>query len=171
MDETLRLIHDMDIPLILRICLATDGSLTHLLEVLFGKEVGVQAVEQGVVAADRHMAELLSVSTGTPINRRKVVLSAEGEPLVWALSLSALERMPLPLRGDIGRAERPIGKILKQHNVESRRELLRVERTDELKSELGCEAVVREYYIIHATQPMMWIRETFPLDERWKDVE
>ncbi|MHC1593033.1 MAG: chorismate lyase [Methermicoccaceae archaeon] len=171
MDETLRLIHDMDVPLTLRICLATDGSLTHLLEVLFGKDVGVQAVEQEVVAADMHTAELLSVSTGASLNRRQVVLSAEGKPLVWALSLSVLERMPTPLREDIGMAERPIGKILKQHNVESRRELLRVERTDELKSELGCEAVVREYYIIHATQPMMWIREVFPLDERWKEVE
>jgi len=28
--------------------------------------------------------------------------------------------------------------------------------------------VVREYYIIHTSQPMMWIRETFPLDSRWR---
>lgn len=168
MDETLRLIHDMDVPLGLRICLATDGSLTHLLEVLFGKEVSVRAVEQEVVGADEHAAAILSLPTGASINRRRVVLSAGDTPLVWALSLSALERMPPSLREGVARAELPIGKILKQHNIESRRELLRVERTDELKEVLGCEAVVREYYIIHTSQPMMWIRETFPLDSRWR---
>ncbi|WP_042684520.1 chorismate--pyruvate lyase family protein [Methermicoccus shengliensis] len=171
MDETLRLIHDMHIPLSLRICLATDGSLTHLLEVLFGKEVGVQAVEQEVVSADETIAQLLSVPEGSAINRRRVVLSAEGQPLVWALSLSALERMPPSLRRDIGRAEKPIGKILREHGIESRRELLRVERTSEMASELGCEAVVREYYIIHAGEPMMWIREVFPIDGRWEGLE
>ena len=171
MDALLKLIHDLEIPLPIRLCLATDGSLTHLLEVLTGNEIRIEAIEQHVVNADDKTAKLMHAQMGEPMNQRKVLLIANDVPLVSAFSISALERMPEPLRRDIQRAERPIGKLLKKHVVESRRELIRVERLHDLSTidkELSGEGVVREYYIIRHKVPLMWIQECFPLDERWK---
>jgi len=62
---------------------------------------------------------------------------------------------------------------MKEHNIESRREILKVERVKDLSTRdpfFTGPGVVREYFIIHNSLPMMWIRESFPIDDRWKLV-
>ena len=101
MDDILRLIHELSVPLPVRVCIATDGSLTHLLEVFFGDEVRVEAVEQEVIKADEEIATLLNMEKGGLVNWRRVLLVVKNQPLVSALSLSVLDRMPPMLRRDI----------------------------------------------------------------------
>ena len=101
MEDILRVIHELDVPLPVRICLATDGSLTHLLEVFFGDEVRLEAVEQEVIKADEQIANLLNMEKDSLVNWRRVLLVVGHLPLVSAFSLSVLDRMPPSLRRDV----------------------------------------------------------------------
>jgi len=67
-----------DIPICLRICAGTDGSVTLLLELLTGKTIHVKTLEQDVVKAEPEIAKLLEINEGDEVNNRLVTLSAEG---------------------------------------------------------------------------------------------
>ncbi len=156
-----------DIPAFLRICAGTDGSLTLLLELLTGKTVEVKTLEQSVVRATSDMAELLGTGTGDEVNSRLVTLSAVGTVYVLARSLAPIDRMPKAVRNDLMRADIPIGRILREHKLETRRDILKMEM---VRSRFFGDVPVlsREYRIIHNEKILMWINECFPVDERWK---
>ena len=155
-----------DIPACLRICAGTDGSVTLLLELLTGKAVCVRTLEQSVVKATPEIAKLLQIDSGDEVNTRLVTLSADGLVYVLAKSLSAIKRMPQEVRSDLMRADIPIGKILREHKLETRRDILKIEM---VRSEFFGEVPVlsREYRIIYKGKTLMWINECFPVDERW----
>ena len=155
-----------DIPACLRICAGTDGSVTLLLELLTGKAVSVRTLEQNVVKATPEIAKLLEIDPGDEVNTRLVTLSADGLVYVLAKSLSAIKRMPKEVRSDLMRADIPIGKILREHKLETRRDILKIEM---VRSEFFGEVPVlsREYRIIYKGKTLMWINECFPVDERW----
>jgi chorismate-pyruvate lyase len=156
-----------DIPSCLRICAGTDGSVTLLLELLTGKTINVKTLEQDVVKATPEMARLLEVEEGDKINNRLVTLSADGTVYVLARSLSAVKRMPEDVRSDLMRADIPIGKILREHKIETRRDILKMEFVH--SDFFGDVPVIsREYRIIYMGKVLMWINECFPVDERWK---
>lgn len=156
-----------DIPACLRICAGTDGSVTLLLELLTGKAVTVTTLEQSVVKAATDIAELLEIDSGDEVNNRLVTLNADGVVYVLAKSLSAIKRMPQEVRSDLMRADIPIGKILREHKLETRRDILKIEM---VRSEFFGDVPVlsREYRIIYKGKALMWINERFPVDERWR---
>ena len=156
-----------DIPACLRICAGTDGSVTLLLELLTGKAVNVKTLEQCVVKATLEIAKLLDIDEGDEVNSRLVTLSADGVVYVLAKSLSAIKRMPQEVRSDLMRADIPIGKILREHKLETRRDILKMEM---LRSGFFGDVPVlsREYRIIYKGKALMWINECFPVDGRWK---
>jgi len=155
-----------DIPTCLRICAGTDGSITLLLELLTGKAVKVVTLDQRVVKATSDMAELLEIEPGDDVNSRLVTLSANGTVYVLAKSLAAIKRMPQAVRDDLMRADIPIGRILREHKLETRRDILNMQI---IRSEFFGELPVisREYRIIHQNNILMWINECFPIDDRW----
>ncbi|MDO8724547.1 MAG: chorismate pyruvate-lyase family protein [Candidatus Methanoperedens sp.] len=156
-----------DIPSCLRICAGTDGSVTLLLELLTGKTINVKTLEQDVVKATPEMARLLEVEEGDKINNRLVTLSADGTVYVLARSLSAIKRMPEDVRSDLMRADIPIGKILREHKIETRRDILKMEFVH--SDFFGNVPVIsREYRIIYKGKVLMWINECFPVDGRWE---
>ncbi|GFO96949.1 hypothetical protein ig2599ANME_1144 [groundwater metagenome] len=156
-----------DIPACLRICAGTDGSVTLLLELLTGKALTVRTLEQSVVKATLDVAELLEIDKGDEVNNRLVTLSADGMVYVLAKSLSAIKRMPQEVRSDLMRADIPIGRILREHKLETRRDILKMEM---VHSEFFGDVPVlsREYRIIYKGKVLMWINECFPVDGRWK---
>jgi len=156
-----------DIPACLRICAGTDGSVTLLLELLTGKAVSVRTLEQSVVKATPEIAKLLEIDSGDEVNSRLVTLSADGMVYVLAKSLSAIKRMPQEVRSDLMRADIPIGKILREHKLETRRDILKIEM---VRSEFFGDVPVlsREYRIIYKSKVLMWINECFPVDGRWR---
>ena len=158
-----------DVPVCLRICAGTDGSVTLLLELLTGKAVEVRTLEQGVVKATPDMAELLEIEEGDEVNNRLVTLNAGETVYVLAKSLAPISRMPQKMRDDLMRADIPIGRILREHKLETRRDIMKVEMTG---SEFFGEVPVlsREYRIIHKGRVLMWINEWFPVDGRWRMV-
>lgn len=156
-----------DIPACLRICAGTDGSVTQLLEVLTGKSVEVKTLEQRVIKATPEKAGLLEIDEGDEVNERLVTLSAGGVVYVLAKSLAPIKRMPQAVRNDLMRADIPIGRILREHKLETRRDILKMEIVRE--DFFGDIPVLsREYRIIYENKVLMWINECFPVDERWR---
>lgn len=156
-----------DIPACLRICAGTDGSVTLLLELLTGKAVTVSTLEQSVIKATPDIAGLLEIEDGDEVNNRLVTLSADSTVYVLAKSLSAINRMPHEVRSDLMRADIPIGRILREHKLETRRDILKI---DMVRSEFFGDVPVlsREYRIIYKGKVLMWINECFPVDGRWR---
>ena len=157
----------LDIPACLRICAGTDGSVTQLLEVLTGKKVDVKTLEQSVIKATPDTAKLLDIEVGDEVNSRLVTLNAGGTIYVLAKSLAPLKRMPQAVRDDLMRADIPIGKILREHKLETRRDILDMKIVQ--RDFFGDVPVLsREYRIIYENKVLMWINECFPVDDRWK---
>ena len=151
-----------DIPICLRICAGTDGSVTYLLEIMTKGAVAVNTLSQSVVEADEWMAGILGVSEGERVNDRRVSLSADGIEYVQARSLTPFSRMPAGVEDDLIRADIPIGKILQKWQIESRRVIDSIELENG-----GVPELVRRYRIIHGDTTLMWIEERFMADGRW----
>jgi chorismate-pyruvate lyase len=156
-----------DIPACLRICAGTDGSVTQLLEVLTGKSVKVETISQNVVKATPEIARLLDIETGDDVNDRLVTLKVDDIVYVLAKSLAPVNRMPEAVRTDLMRADIPIGRILREHKLETRRDILKMEI---VRRDFFGEMPVlsREYKIIYENAVLMWINECFPVDDRWR---
>ncbi len=153
-----------------RLLLFTDGSVTTLLEVMTDMPVTVTTLVQQTVKADSERATALDIQEGDNINYRVVVLRNRGEkkPLVYAESFASIARLQKEFRHDLMKADVPIGKIMKQLRIESRREIRGVEvvHNDELCDLCdvphGTPLLSRVYDIISNDLVLMHIRETFP---------
>lgn len=122
---------------------------------------------QHVVPADEHMAKLFCVDIGAQVNDRVVTLYSGGVPFVRARSLSPLERMPEGVRSDMMKADIPIGRILRDHNIETRRDFESIELMMD-EALFGTSSVLsRSYRIVCNHNILMWINERFPVDSRW----
>ncbi len=148
-----------------KILLATDGSVTTILDVLKG-HVKIRTLIQEFREADAEIANLLQVEKGDPVNYRVVVIERD-EPLIHAVSMIPVERLNNDFKEDLIRADIPIGRILKKHQIESRREIKSVaveKSTPEMMEIFNDESMVlsRTYNIIHKDQVLVWIKETFP---------
>ena len=123
-----------------KILLTTDGSITAILDVLYGK-ITLSTLEQHFDTADREISELIHVDEGAQINYR-----------------------------DLVRADIPIGRILKNYQIESRREVnkIYIEKPNERLKDLFNtkeDMLAREYVIIHKNNVLMWIKEVFPVSK------
>jgi len=156
-----------DIPACLRVCAGTDGSVTLLLELLTGKSVEVKTLEQKVIRATPKIADLLEIEAGDEVNDRLVSLSSGNTVYAMARSLAPIKRMPEAVRNDLMRADIPIGRILRDHRLETRRDILKMGIIS--SGFFGDIPVLsREYRIIYRGSTLMWINECYPVDERWR---
>ena len=167
-----------------KILLGTDGSVTQLLEAATGHTVTITTLVQEVIRADAAVAERLNIREGEAVNHRIVELkdAEKNEVLIYALSQTPLSRLPPEFKEDLMRADIPIGKIIKRHRIEARREILNA-RVSPAPDEISrifslCRnepLLCRQYQIIHHGEPLIFIEEQFPynrfLDERRVIVE
>jgi chorismate-pyruvate lyase len=148
-----------------KILLTTDGSVTTILDVIRG-HVTIETLKQKFVEADTEMAQLLKIKEGDTVNYRVVVIKTE-EPLIYAISLIAVERLENDMKEDLIGADIPIGRILRKHNIESRREVKSIYFEDpnpEIREifRTNSPMLTRTYNIIHKDQIFIWLLETFP---------
>jgi len=155
-----------EIPASLRICAGTDGSVTLLLEVLTGKKVYVNTLDQKIIKANLDIVKLLEINKNDDVNKRTVILTADDIPYVFAESLSPIKRMPILVKKELMKADIPIGKILRNHKLETRRDIINIYVT---KHEFfkNVWVISREYFIFYNNDILMWINEIFPIDYRW----
>lgn len=153
-----------------RILLTTDGSITAIIEAYTQKSVEVETVEQKVVFANVEIAKTLKISEGEEVNYRVVYLKVGSEIYAKAISYTPLKRLENSFKEDLMRADIPIGRILKKHNIEARREINwgKVIADKEISKELGVNRpmiLVRNYNIIHKGEILMNITEFFPMEK------
>jgi beta-ribofuranosylaminobenzene 5'-phosphate synthase len=151
--------------------LGTDGSVTQILESITGKKVVIRTLVQQVVPADRTAAGNLGIAEGDPVNYRIVEIRTEedGEVLIYAVSYTPINRLSSEFRDDLMKADIPIGRIISRHHIEARREILSARvmpASDEMGRVFGiCKnepLLSRQYQIIHAEKPLIFIEEQFP---------
>lgn len=150
-----------------KILLTTDGSITAILDVLYGK-IDLTTLEQHTKTATAEEAELVNSQEGCEINFREIIMHKDGKPLIYALSYVPLDRLTDEIRCDLVSADIPIGRILKNYKIESRREIhnIFIENGNETLEELydtDEEFLSRDYVIIHKDEILMWIKESFPI--------
>ena len=150
-----------------KILLTTDGSITGILDVLYGK-ITLTTLDQHFEKADAEHAKLVDVNEGTEINFREVIMHKDKKPLIYAISHIPLERCSEDVCADLIRADIPIGRILKNYKIESRREVRKIylEKPNETLKDLfntDEEMLAREYVIINNDKVLMWIKEAFPI--------
>lgn len=132
------------------------------------KPVTVKTESQFVVKADKELADLLGVEEGSEVNDRTVRLYAGETAFVHARSLSPLSRMPQTMRDQLMRADIPIGRILRSHNMETRRDMVELKILEGEPTFDGTPILSRTYKIVHNNNVLMWINERFPIDSRWR---
>jgi len=154
-----------------RLLLLTDGSVTTLLEVLTGKPVAVKTLVQQIVRADAETAAALDLEDGDSVNYRVVILKNDDEDraLIYAESYTPVARLQKEFKHDLMKADIPIGRIMAQRRIESRREIRSIETiSNEELSDLfrvphQVPLLSRTYDIISHDMVLMRITETFPL--------
>ncbi|ADG13685.1 protein of unknown function DUF98 [Methanocaldococcus infernus ME] len=140
-----------------KILLGTDGSVTNILEILFEGDCEVKTISQRIV---------------NDVNYREVILKVKN-PLVYAKSITPLKLIEEDLREEIKKdllsADIPIGKIIKKHNLETRREIkeIKIEKiSDRVKRLLNVNynyLPMRKYNIIYKGKAIMEICEIFAI--------
>lgn len=150
-----------------KILLTTDGSITAILDVLYGK-ITLDTIDQHLEAADEERAKLVNVNEGDEINFREVLMHKDEQPLIYAISHVPLGRCTKEVCNDLLRADIPIGRILKNYHIESRREVnnIFIEKPNEkLIDMFGTDEdfLARDYVIINNDEILMWIKEMFPV--------
>lgn len=150
-----------------KILLTTDGSITAILDVLYGK-ITLTTLDQHFENADEEHAKLVNVEPGEEINFREVIMHKDDEPFIYAISHIPLSRCSEGVCSDLIRADIPIGRILKNYQIESRREVRNIgieKPNDKLKELFGTDAdmLTRDYVIISNNEILMWIKEMFPI--------
>ncbi|MCX8172488.1 MAG: chorismate pyruvate-lyase family protein, partial [Archaeoglobaceae archaeon] len=152
-----------------RILLTTDGSITAIIEAFTGKIVEIETVEQKIVPASYEIAKNLKIDEGEEVNYRVVYLKVDGIIYAKAVSFTPIKRLGGSFRDDLMRADIPIGKILKKHNIEARREINwgKVITDPEIAKEFRIIKpfiLVRNYNIIHRGEILINITEFFPME-------
>ncbi len=153
-----------------KLILLTDGSITTLLEIITGKPVTIKTLTQGITKADYEISELLEIEEGDNINYRVVILKNvdSDTPLIHAESYTPISRLQKQVKHDLMKADIPIGKIMRERKIESRREIEKIETlfNDELSEMFAVPHHVpmlsRTYNIINNDMVLMRITETFP---------
>ena len=150
-----------------KILMITDGSITAILDVLYGK-ITLSTLDQHFEDADKDHAKLVNVDEGEEINYREVIMHRDGKPLIYAISHIPLSRCTKDVCADLIRADIPIGRILKNYHIESRREIknIWIEKPNETLKELfgtDEDMLARDYVIINQDRILMWIKEVFPI--------
>jgi len=148
-----------------KILLTTDGSVTAILDVIRG-HVTIQTLEQKFIPANTEMAKLLDIDEGDTVNYRVVVIET-ADPMIYAISLIPIKRLENDFKEDLISADIPIGRILRKHNIESRREIKSVyseKQSPEMLKIFKLESpmLTRTYNIIHNDEILVWLLETFP---------
>ncbi len=150
-----------------KIILTTDGSVTRILESLFGKRVDIITKDQKIIKANKYIADVLGINVGENVNLRSVFLVHGNVKLAYAVSFSPIERLDRRFRDDIARADIPIGRIMAKHKIEARREIIDISvvRSKGLSKILSSRIILkRNYNIISNKRVLINITEFFPYE-------
>ena len=152
-----------------RSLLAIDGTVTKLIEAHTMEPVDVVLLEQ----KEKQLAEdhaWLEAPSGTSVIARQVLLRGRYSYALYAYAVSLLvfHRLSSAIRSDLKKNPGGLGRILLEHQLETRREVLWYGREQLRQVPTAIEPLAnggfisRTYRIIAEGQPLMLINEKFP---------
>jgi chorismate-pyruvate lyase len=158
-----------ELPPFLRALLATDGTVTKILEAYFWEPLEVQTLQQEFVAAERPI-DWIKVKAADRVLIRRARLSGGDSGVVYATAFSVIRTQLIPetFRQRLIDREIGIGVLIRDSGMESYREVLEVgiepaaASTDD-PSSAPSDLVFRTYRIISDGEPVILITESFPL--------
>ena len=156
-----------------RALLITDGSVTSLLEIFCKSPVGIRTISQQVIPAPDEIAHELDIAPGEEVNYRVVDLynKKTQDRLIHAISYAPLSHLPPAAIVRLMKEDEPIGHIMRDEMMESRREICSIKHVD-IKSQNNSNpaalkersGISRKYRIIHNKHPIFLIEEIMPID-------
>jgi chorismate-pyruvate lyase len=155
----------MRVPL-LEVILHTDGSVTRILRRFFDR-VEVRPLRTKRVHVRGREARLLGLPDGDVAYLRRVLIELDGRPGILAASYARPDNLPGNMRRLVLQSRKPLGEMIEEMRLETRREIVRVgtiRLSGEERRLLGVEAEKvpwREYVVYHDRTPMLLIREKF----------
>lgn len=152
-----------------RALLVIDGTVTKFIEAYTMEPIEVALLDQ----SERELPEdhaWLEVPSGSTVITRQVLLRGRYNHRLYAyaVSLLAVERLPAPVRADLKQHPGGLGRILLEHQLETRREVLwygreRIRCLPEPVGRLDEDSFIsRTYRIVAGGAPLMLINEKFP---------
>ena len=144
----------------LRILIATNGTLTRILNVVANDEIVVQIVKQQIHDAAPKIPELEHLAVGRVLQRNILLKGrSSGNPFVAAESLIAIDLLPPAITTSLTETDRPIGEVMAASCLETFKEAAKV-WIGELPGWLALDGyqnsrtrtVARRYRIIAARQ-------------------
>jgi len=152
-----------------RALLVIDGTVTKFIEAYTMEPVETIRIgqERRRLSADQPWLE---AAAGIEVLARTVYLKGRysGTVHAYAVSLVVPERLPDPVRALLQDENGSLGRILLDHRLETRRDVLWYGREplqdlpDAIRHLVGREVISRTYRIILGGQPVMLINEKFP---------
>lgn len=116
-EDTLRLFTRYPLDPSGRLVVASDGSLTRLLETLYLSTIEVEIKEQKVGAIGKDMADYLGMDASSEAIIRDAWLVKGKERLVYARSTFLLQGLNKRFLERLKRGEEPLGHLLRTHNL------------------------------------------------------
>lgn len=122
-----------------RMLLFSDGSLTVLLNASLLSSVRLQRLRQEEVSLGQDMADYIEAEAGQRVIDRDVWLMNGDKRLVYANSILPTSLMRDDIYNEIARGETPIGTLLSEQSILTRRDRLQIGRirSQEICRELG----------------------------------
>lgn len=161
---------ELDLTPVQVMLLANTGSMTTLLEALFGT-VAVKTELQKIAEADSQVARILEISKGDDVNHRIVRLTSKKRVLVYAESFAPVSLLNPEFKDEIMKSDIPIGRIIDAHRIESRRVILGYDwqaagtlYAETFSTPVDSIVLKRNYNIIHNKKPLINILEVFPYE-------
>jgi chorismate lyase len=153
----------------LRILIATNGTLTRILNVVANDEMVVQIIKQQIHHVAPKIPEFEQLASGRVLQRHILLRGrSSGNPFVAAESLIAIDLLPPAITTSLTKTDCPIGEVMAASCLETFKEAAKV-WIGELPGWLATagyqnsqpRTVTRRYRIITGGQPVLIITEYF----------
>ena len=152
-----------------KILLIADGTLTNILEAFLNEPIGVIKLSEEIVSITADILPL-EIKVGTEVLERQILLCGKTSRRNWlyADSIIVLERMEERFREKLIKSHIPIGKLWREHKMETFKEIVTYAR-EQAGDLSNCFDIKREdkllsrtYRVFSSHQPVMMITEKFP---------
>jgi chorismate-pyruvate lyase len=156
-----------DLPVLQRLLLTTDGTVTTALSTIVGEPIGVHTLDQRTAVLARDDDEL-ALAAGEPVLERSVLLhgATSGTPLLFGASRIVSHRLPRGARDALLGGGVAIGLVLRSYELETFRVPLSIgvrPACEAATPHLGSGLMCWRRYAIHAGgRPLMIVDEQFP---------
>lgn len=152
-----------------RVLLATDGTLTEILEAYLGESMRVVILHQRQVETETRIADL-ALPRGKEVVQRQILLRGKWshKNYLYADSILVPERLSEKLRYGVLFTQKPLGQLMIEAALETRRELLAssIHPAEALGRHFAAtpatRMISRTYRIFAQRRAIMLITEKFP---------